>query len=176
MRRVILYIATSLDGYIATSDGSVEWLDKYQTDGEDYGYAALYDSVDTVLMGGNTFRSILGFGCRWPYAGKDTYVVSGSEWPGLPPRVVVVSDDIASFLRRLKAAHGRDIWLVGGGRLVASLLSEGLVDEMRICVFPVLLGDGIRLFAGHAFVSEWRTKGVRAYPSGAVMLTYGYER
>lgn len=172
MKRVILYIATSLDGYIAASDGGVEWLDEYQSDSEDYGYAALYDSVDTVLMGGRTYRSILGFGCEWPYAEKDAYVVSRSEWRDLPPRVSVVSEEIGPFLRRLKAGEGRDIWLVGGGRLASSLLSEGLVDEMRICVFPRLLGSGIRLFVGHASVSEWRTAEPRVYPSGAVMLTY----
>ena len=63
-----LYIATSLDGYIATADGSVEWLDAYQSDEEDYGYHRFYDSVDTLLMGGNTNRTILGFGCDWPYS------------------------------------------------------------------------------------------------------------
>lgn len=172
MKKVILYIATSLDGYIAASDGGVEWLDKYQSDHEDYGYAALCDSVDAVLMGGNTYRSILGFGCEWPYAGKDVYVVSRSEWQNLPPRVTVVSEDIAPFLRRLKAGAGRNIWLVGGGRLASSLLSEGLIDEMRICVFPLLLGAGIRLFVGHASLSEWRLAEPCVYPSGAVMLTY----
>lgn len=172
MKRIKLYIATSLDGYIATSGGGVEWLDKYQSDAEDYGYAALYESVDTVLMGGNTYRSILGFGCEWPYAEKQSYVISRTEPPGTLPNVRIISDEIPAFLRRLKTNAGKDIWLVGGGELTSLLLAEGLVDEMQLCIFPQLLGTGIRLFPKNALGSEWRLVREQTFPTGAVMLVY----
>lgn len=172
MANIKLYVAVSLDGYIAGPDGGVEWLDRYQADGEDYGYADFYDSVDTLLMGGNTYRAILHFGCGWPYEGKRTYVVSRRERSAVLPGVSVVSDDAIPFLRRLRAEEKRDIWLVGGGLLVSQLLAEGLVDEMRLCVFPLLLGRGIRLFPDSLRSSERRLVGQRTFPSGAVMLTY----
>ena len=82
MRKIRLYIAMTLDGYIASRDGGVEWLDKYRNNTEDYGYTALYESIDTVLMGGNTYRAILGFGCEWPYPDKTSYVISHREQQG----------------------------------------------------------------------------------------------
>lgn len=93
MRQLKLYIATSLDGYIATADGSVEWLDAYQSDEEDYDYHRFYDSVDTLLMGGNTNRAILGFGCDWPYAGKQTWVLSRSIQTATSGQVGIISHD-----------------------------------------------------------------------------------
>ena len=77
MRKIKLYIAVSLDGYIATPDGGVEWLNQFQITGnEDYGYKELYLSIDTVLMGGRTYRDIIGFGCEWPYKDKVSYIIS----------------------------------------------------------------------------------------------------
>lgn len=172
MAEIKLYIAVSLDGYIAGADGGVEWLDKYESDGTDYGYAEFYDSVGTVLMGGNTYRAILGFGCEWPYAEKRTWVVSRRERSGSLPGVSVVAGDPVSFLRRLKSAEERDIWLVGGGQLLSRLSDEGLVDEMRLCIFPEMLGEGIRLFPANIRPSGWRLAEQRVFPSGAVMLVY----
>ena len=93
MRQLRLYIATSLDGYITTADSSVEWLDVYQSDEEDYGYHRFYDSVDTLLMGGNTYCAILGFGCDWPYAGKQTWVLSRSIQTATSGQVRIISHD-----------------------------------------------------------------------------------
>lgn len=80
MRKIKLYIAVSLDGYITTSDGGVEWLNLFQiSDSEDYGYKELYQSIDTVLMGGRTYRDIIGLGCKWSYKDKAIYIVSRNE-------------------------------------------------------------------------------------------------
>lgn len=172
MKRIKLYIAISLDGYIATPDGGVEWLDKYQSDTEDYGYAALYESVDTVLMGGNTYRSILGFDCEWPYAEKQSYIISRTESSSTLPNVTIIADAIPAFLRQLKADAEKDIWLAGGGELTSLLLAEGLLDEMQLCIFPLLLGTGIRLFPNNSLSSEWRLVRQQTFPTGAVMLVY----
>ncbi len=171
MRKLKLYIATSLDGYIATEDGGVEWLDAYQSDEEDYGYHRFYDSVDTLLMGGNTYRTILGFG--WPYEGKQTWVLSRTIQTAGIGQVGIVGRDALMLVRQLKSIEtGKDIWLVGGGETISLLLAESLIDEMRLCIFPVMLGCGIRLFPPGPVSSQWRLEGQRAFPSGAMMLTY----
>ena len=82
MKKIKLYIAVSLDGYIATSDGGVEWLHQFQiSENEDYGYKELYQSIDTVLMGGRTYRDIIGFGCKWSYKDKVTSLLSKEIFP-----------------------------------------------------------------------------------------------
>ena len=168
-----LYIATSLDGYIATADGSVEWLDAYQSDEEDYGYHRFYDSVDTLLMGGNTYRAILGFGCDWPYAGKQTWVLSRSIQAATSGQFGIISRDTLTFVRQLKSLEtGKDIWLVGGGEIISLLLAENLIDEMLLCIFPVMLGNGIPLFPPSSALSKWQLEEQRSFPSGATMLTY----
>lgn len=140
MRPLKLYIATSLDGYIATADGSVEWLDAYQSDEEDYGYHRFYDSVDTLLMGGNTYRAILGFGCDWPYAGKQTWVLSRSIQAATSGQFGIISRDTLTFVRQLKSLEtGKDIWLVGGGEIISLLLAENLIDEMLLCTWHGIL-------------------------------------
>lgn len=123
-------------------------------------------------MGGNTYRSILGFGCEWPYAEKQSYIISRTESPSALPSVRIIADEIPAFIRRLKADAGKDIWLVGGGKLTSLLLAEGLVDEMQLCIFPLLLGAGIRLFPENALGSEWRLAKQQTFPTGAVMLVY----
>lgn len=173
MRPLKLYIATSLDGYIATADGSVEWLDAYQSDEEDYGYHRFYDSVDTLLMGGNTYRAILGFGCDWPYAGKQTWVLSRSIQAATSGQFGIISRDTLTFVRQLKSLEtGKDIWLVGGGEIISLLLAENLIDEMLLCIFPVMLGNGIPLFPPSSALSKWQLEEQRSFPSGATMLTY----
>ncbi|HIS09964.1 MAG TPA: dihydrofolate reductase [Candidatus Avibacteroides excrementipullorum] len=172
MRKIRLYIAMTLDGYIASRDGGVEWLDKYRNNTEDYGYTALYESIDTVLMGGNTYRAILGFGCEWPYPDKTSYVISHREQQGTNDCISIISDNAISFIKQLKAGTGKDIWLVGGGQLTAQLLEERLIDEMQICVFPILLGTGIRLFSENSSAYEWIADKQQSFLSGAILLTY----
>ena len=173
MRQLRLYIATSLDGYITTADSSVEWLDVYQSDEEDYGYHRFYDSVDTLLMGGNTYCAILGFGCDWPYAGKQTWVLSRSIQTATSGQVGIISHDALTFVRRLKSLEtGKDIWLVGGGEIISLLLAENLIDEMQLCIFPMMPGNGVPLFPPSPALSRWQLEEQRSFPSGATMLTY----
>lgn len=115
---------------------------------------------------------ILGFGCDWPYADKQSYVISRTEPSSTLPNVTIIADEIPTFLRQLKTDAGKDIWLVGGGELTSLLLAEGLVDEIQLCIFPVLLGAGIRLFPDNGFSSEWRLDRQETFPTGAVMLVY----
>lgn len=143
MRIISLYIATSLDGFIARSDGRVDWLDAIPNpDQLDYGYDTFLASVDTTLMGNNTYQTVLGFGGNFPYADKINYVFSRTKHPAAP-YVQYVTEDPATFVQRLKQADGSGIWLIGGGQLNTILLNAGLIDELIISIAPVVLGAGI---------------------------------
>ncbi|MFW5975819.1 MAG: dihydrofolate reductase family protein [Alkalispirochaetaceae bacterium] len=171
MRKVVLYIAISIDGYIARSDGSLDWLENADTEDEDYGYEEFYDSIDTVLMGHTTFRQILGFDAEFPYQGKQNIVFTRGE-PEERPEADVTNRDPVEMVWELKREKGDDIWLVGGGTLNATLLAADLIDRMIITVIPVVLGTGIKLFEGTAPELPWELTGADAYENGFLQLTY----
>lgn len=174
MRRIILYIATSIDGYIATPDGGVEWLEEIPNPNKtDHGYNALLDSIDTVLMGGRTYHEIIGFGVQWPYKNKVTYVVS-RRYSNVTPNenVRFITEDIVSKISELKNEAGKDVWLVGGGELTTILLNANLIDEMQLCVAPIILGQGIPLFPNKPKESLWTLKDNKTYDTGMIIATY----
>lgn len=137
-RRLRLYIATSLDGYIAGKDGSIDWL---FTDA-DYGYRDFFASIDTVLMGSRTYEQTRSF-WDFPYEGKSCFVFTRKARGKADP-VTFISGDIAEFTKGLKDEHGGDIWLVGGSEIIAVL--RDLIDDYIISIHPVILGSGILLF------------------------------
>lgn len=172
MKKVVLYSAVSIDGYIATRDGAVDWLDPFSTvEGPDYGYAAFYDSIDAVLLGRKTYQQILGFGSGYPYGEKMSYVFSRERiaegrnlrWGGA---------DAAAFVGRLKEDSGSDIWLVGGAALNGTLLGAGLIDRMIITTIPVVLGSGVPLFLGAAAIGRWGLDSTKPFSNGVVQNTY----
>jgi dihydrofolate reductase len=167
MPTVVLYVATSLDGFIARSDGAVDWL---FTDGE-YGYSAFYESVDALVMGSRTYEQVLTFG-PWPYPGKPTYVFTRRALKTGREDVVFVSGEPADVLDHL-AGRGLDrIWLVGGAGLVASFRDAGLIDEYILSIHPILLGDGIPLFSAPAPEEGLEFVGSEAYASGLLQVCY----
>ncbi len=139
MRKIILYIATSLDGYIARTDGSVDWL---FTDA-DYGYKDFYSSVDTTLMGRKTYEQILSMG-DFPYPEKTNYVFTHQQ-PASHQQVTFVNKDAVAFIRKLKSEPGEHIWLIGGGGLIQTCLQDQLIDELRVFIHPIILGEGLPL-------------------------------
>lgn len=174
MRQIKLYIATSLDGYIATPDGGVEWLTQFPNlANDDYKYKELLQSVDIVLMGGRTYREIIGFGGEWPYREKETYIVSHNNINLTPNEPIhFIKENIREEILQLKESQGKDIWLVGGGELVSMLLNHDLIDEMQICVFPTILGQGIPLFPNKSKESNWKLKSCQTFQSGVILTTY----
>ena len=173
MRRIVLYIATSLDGYIARADGSLDWLDAAAVPGEDYGYGEFLAGCDTLLVGGVTFRQLLGSG-EYPYAGKSVYVFTRQGPVDVPEgaEVEFVDIDPAVLAGRLLEEPGDDIWLVGGTAIIRSLMDAGLVDEIIVSVIPVVLGEGRALFASGTLEKRLELLDERSYPGGIVQLRY----
>ncbi len=173
MPRVIVYIATSLDGFIADRDGGVGWLDDIhpsEADG-DFGYAEFYDSVGSLIMGRATYDQVLDFGA-WPYPGKPTYVFTSNPPGGDHPDVEFVSGNPRAFVEGLKARSEQDVWLVGGGKLIASFREQGLIDQYIITMIPVMLGEGVLLFAGGQPGETLRLEEIKHFENGLVQLSY----
>ncbi|MDH5680664.1 MAG: dihydrofolate reductase family protein [Spirochaetota bacterium] len=164
--RVVLFIASSLDGYIARPDGRVDWL--FQ-DG-DYGYDGFYESIGSVIMGGKTFEMINSFG-EFPYKEKECFVFSRKTTVSHPD-VEFVSDDIADFTRKLKTSQEKDIWLCGGSEIISVLMAHHLVDQIILSVHPVIIGEGIALFKNET--GDWPLRLVKcqSFSSGLVQLGY----
>lgn len=173
MRRVCVYAAMSLDGCIARRDGSVDWLPRRGAAG-DGGYAEFFARVDTVLMGRKTYEWAIAFGePSRLFEGRRMLVLSrkqagrvdehGAEFAG---------GDLRTFLRKLRRARGRDVWLVGGGEAVRACLEAGGVDEIILSVIPILLGDGLPLFPPSAPATELRLRESRAGAGGVVRVSY----
>lgn len=148
--RVTLYIAMSVDGYIADENGDVDWLDEFQAasdDSEDVaGFSGFFESVDCLVMGATTYEQVLGFG-EWPYGEKPTYVFTHRSLSPATEAVEFVDRGVAEQSTELKQQHDH-IWLVGGAQLAQTFLRERAIDALRLSLVPVLLGDGIPLFTG----------------------------
>ncbi|MFF2015816.1 dihydrofolate reductase family protein [Paenibacillus sp. NPDC058177] len=145
-RPVVLYIAASLDGYIAREDGGVDWLNDVEGEG-DNGYSDFYNTIDTVLIGKKTYDQTFELADEFPYADKKCYVFSRSEQPP-SPHVTFIHEDMAGFVHKLKEQDGAKIWIVGGAEVLDVLMKEKLVDEFIVTITPIVLGNGIPLFKG----------------------------
>ena len=143
---IVYYVAASLDGFIATPDGGVEWLAPWEGSGQDYGYAAFLSSVDGLVLGSRTYEQALTFG-SWPYGGKRAWVLSSRRLDAVPG--AVVTDGTPNDVVAEMAALGlRRVWLVGGGAIAGAFRAEGLISEYIVSVMPVILGGGVPLFRG----------------------------
>jgi dihydrofolate reductase len=167
MRRVRYFAASSLDGYIARTDGSIGWL----FHDADYGYAAFYSTIDTVVMGRTTYELALALG-PYPFSGKKAYVFSKSRAGTRNEHAEFVALDVRAFVAGLRGQPGRDIWLVGGAKLAQAFLAGDLIDEYIVSIHPVLLGAGIPLFPANGREAVLRFEGARTFSSGLVQLRY----
>jgi len=176
-RKIIVYIATSADGYIARPDGDVEWLNR-RPDTADYGMTEFYSSIDTILWGRKTYDWLLAFqGKKRPKGGMFDTKVANYVFSRKPPQraakgVEFVSEPVKSFAQSLRARPGKHIWMMGGGGLIASFLDAGEIDEFDIHVIPTLIGEGIPLIAPRHRDIPLHVRTVRKYPDGVVRLRY----
>lgn len=168
---LVYYVAASVDGYIARPDGGLDWLTPYEGGDEDYGYAQFYKSVDAVLMGRKTYEKSLSFGV-WPYPGKPCWVFSHGSAKNVPADVVVTTQSPALVVSEIASRGIKRAWLVGGGALAASFQFHGLITEYIVTIIPVILGDGIPLFAPSGSTEKLRLVEAKQYPSGLMQLRY----
>jgi dihydrofolate reductase len=171
-RKIIVHIATSADGYIARRDGSLDWLTNRPAPKGFYGLPKFTRSVDAKIVGRKTFDFSLEMGA--PFNADDVhYVFSRRPAPSsLPPGVQFVSGSIGDFADRLRKQAGKDIWLMGGGEIIASFLDEGAIDEFFITVVPTFIGEGIPLIAPRHLGVPLRLRSAESFADGVVQLHY----
>lgn len=174
--KITLYIAASVDGYIATEDGGVAWLEEYQDEtetGDGGGYEVFFDSVDCLVMGSTTYEQVLGFE-EWPYEQKPTYVITRRNLPLANEAVELFNGDLDSLARELKQQH-EYIWLVGGAKLAQTFLRIDHVNTLQLRLIPVLLGNGIPLFVNIDGPHDLRLIESTAHSGGILELRYSVE-
>ena len=175
MRKVVYSVGVSLDGYIADPNGGVEWLDRAtsKAKGEDFGLAAFFKSIDTVLMGRKTYEIVRKMqGGKTVYPGMKNYIFSRTLPPGHRDGMEFVADDPAQVLAKLKQQPGKNIWLCGGGELARHCLNRHAVDEITLGVVPRLIGGGLPTFPPGFDETEVELAEVKQYKGGVVGLTY----
>jgi dihydrofolate reductase len=169
-RKLILYIAMSLDGFIAKHDDNIDFLSVVEAGEEDYGHKDFLNEIDTVIWGRRTFEKVVSFGHGVPYPDKKVYVISKSR-KGTEGHAVF-HDDASSLIASLKAEEGKHLYCDGGGEVVLELLKSQLIDRIIVSVIPHLLGEGIRLFKGQPIEQRLTLRKSTTFPSGLVQLWY----
>ena len=179
-RKIVVYIATSADGFIARPDGDVEWLNRRPH--VDYGMSSFYRTIDTILWGRKTYDWLLDYyEKRGKTKGLFDTKVRNYVFSRRPPRRVAagaefVEESVKKFARRLRATPGKHIWMMGGGGLIGSFLDAGEIDEFDIHVIPVFIGEGIPLIAPRHRDVPLRLLSSRKYRDGVVRLRYRVSR
>lgn len=166
-----MYVAASMGGFIARSDGDISWLGDTDVELQDYGYQAFYDAVDCLVMGGKTYRQIRS-SHEWFYAGKPTWVYS--RQPLIPDIPDVFHADVSpvDLVERLKTEGKKHLWILGGGEIHSLFLHEGLVDEIRLFLMPLALGEGVPLFAPPLPDQAWRLENLKRWHADIAELHY----
>lgn len=174
MKKIKLYSSVSLDGYIARKDGRLDWLESINNPNQiDHDYESFYSGIDTLIMGRKTYDIILSYGIEWPYKGKASYIVSrSSNFFISTENTFLLNGDILSKIRELKVMEGKDIWLVGGGKINSLLLNNDLIDEMIISIVPVIIGDGLPMFPDNPKETNFEMIDAKTFETGIVNLTF----
>jgi dihydrofolate reductase len=175
-RKIIVHIATSADGYIARPDDDMEWLINRPAPKGFYGLPAFERTIDTKLLGRRTFDWSLELGA--PFGGKTRDFVFTHDPPkrARPAGVEFVTEPVADFVGRLRQTPGKNIWLMGGGGLIASFLDADAIDEFIISIVPVFIGEGIPLIAPRHRTTPLTLRSVTPFPDGVVQVHYDVGR
>ncbi len=163
------FIAATLDGYIASPDGGIDWLEEFGK--FDYGYDAFIAQIDTVVIGRRTYdqvQQLLG----WPYVGKRAIIVSHRAVEDPPEAAEVWSGDVAELVKRLRETASGDVWVIGGSELQQQFLEAGGLDRIEVHVIPLLLGDGIPLWPRTARRHRLTLRSATPIAGGMVRLEY----
>lgn len=170
-RRVILYIAISLDGYIAKHNDDISFLSIVEQKGQDYGYADFIKTIDTVIWGRKTYDKILSFDIAFPHPDKKIFVLTRTPKPKIR-NVTFYSGSLKELIDNLKSQNGKSIYVDGGAEIVNELMKQNLIDEFIISVIPVCLGSGIPLFQNGRPETRLKLINSTQYEKGLVQLHY----
>jgi dihydrofolate reductase len=175
-RKIIVNIATSADGFVARSDGNLDWLTDRPAPKGFYGLPEFERSTDAKILGRKTYDRSLQLGARFK-ADALHYVFSRRPPPAsVPAGVRFVTESIGAFAARLRKQGGKNVWMMGGGDIIGSFLDENAIDEFIITVVPTFIGEGIPLLAPRHREVALRLLGVQPFPDGVVQLHYEVKR
>jgi len=170
-RKVILYIATSLDGYIAKPNDDLGFLSIVDQEGQDYGYAEFVKTIDAVIVGRRTYDKVISMGFEFPHADKDAYIITHTPRPDLGS-VKFYTGHLKDLVTKLKSGTGKNIFCDGGAEIVNELLKDNLIDEFIISVIPILVGNGKRLFQDGRPEQKLKLLTVKHFDTGLTQLHY----
>lgn len=170
-RSLVVYIAVSLDGYIATQDDNLDFLSMVEREGEDYGYAEFCTTIDTVIMGRKTYDKVLSFGIEFPHRDKRCIVLSKSRI-GRDDNVEYYAGSLVDLVNEFRANQGKDIYIDGGAETIHAFRSKGLIDRYIVSVIPIILGGGIRLFGEGLPKEILKLNSCLSFDSGLTQLHY----
>jgi dihydrofolate reductase len=172
MRKLKVFVACSIDGFIADENGGLDFLETVQIEGEDYGYAEFCKDVDTVIIGRKTYDTLVGMNIPFPHEGLMCYVFTHTRKPETR-HVRFITEDPIVFALGLKSQRGGSIYCDGGGSLITQLVAGRMVDELVISIIPVMLGKGTRLFQEHpSLKKEFELVQTQSFKSGLVQVHY----
>jgi len=170
-RKVLLYIAMSLDGYIAKTGDDLSFLSMVDQPGEDFGYSEFYSTVDTVIVGRKTYDWVMKQVPEFPHADKESYIITRTPRPAVG-KTQFYTGSLKDLVARLQNEPGKNIFVDGGAEVVNELLRENLIDEFTIAIIPILLGEGVRLFKEGFPEQALKLVGVKGYEKGLVQVRY----
>jgi dihydrofolate reductase len=171
MRKSVLYIAASLDGFIAKANDDLSFLSLVEQDGEDYGYSGFLSTVDTIILGRKTYDWVVNQVGEFPNAHMETYVITRTTKPD-SGNIKFYTGDLGELINTLKQKSGKNIFIDGGAEIANELLKNSLIDELIISVIPIILGDGIRLFQNGIPEKELKLISSKQFEKGLIQLHY----
>lgn len=174
-RRLIVYIAASIDGFIAGPGDDLSFLSAVAKEGEDYGYNDFIKNIDTVILGRKTYDWVMTQVPEFPHADKETYVITRTEKNAIG-MTRFYTGNLIQLVQQLKQKEGKNIFIDGGAEVVNALLKEKLIDELYLSVVPVLLGDGVRLFKTGNPLQQAVLAGSKHFDTGLVQSHYHFTR
>lgn len=173
MRKLSLFIATSLDGYIAKPNDDLSFLKLVEKEGEDYGYTKFIDTIDTIILGRKTYDYVLKEigSSHYDNGKRDVFVITRTEKPNVG-KTTFYTGNLTELVQRLKSGNGKNIYCDGGAEIVNELLKSNLVDEFIISIIPVLVGNGTRLFKDGRPEQQLKLVNSKTFDTGLTQLHY----
>lgn len=173
MRKLSLFIATSLDGYIAKPNDDLSFLSLVEKEGEDYGYAEFTDNIDTIILGRKTYDYVIKEigSSHYDNGNRDVFVITRTSRPSVG-RTTFYTGDLTELVQRLKSGSGKNIYCDGGAEIINELLKHDLIDEFIISIIPILLGNGTRLFKDGRPEQQLQLVNSKTFDTGLTQFHY----